>query len=118
MIAHRLCSEVRRQGFNLVVRGDKLIVTPKRPVPPDLLTRLRAHKAELLAYLEGRAVRLMPDELPWLHTAAQVLAGEFTGADRSTRESLTVGLRSIAHPICREALDRINPRYPRRRARP
>ncbi|MHB8523202.1 MAG: TubC N-terminal docking domain-related protein [Limisphaerales bacterium] len=107
MSPHNLFLEVRHQGFNLVVRGDKLIVTPKRPVPPDLLATLRAHKAELLAYLASQTARLMPDELPWLHTAAQVLAGEFDGADRSTVQSLRIGLRSIRHPLCQQALDRL-----------
>lgn len=50
---------------------------------------------------------LPPDQAAWLHTARQVLAGEWEGADDSTCESLTIGLRSIPHPDCREALARL-----------
>jgi hypothetical protein len=50
---------------------------------------------------------LPPDCLPWLHVAKQVLAGEFEGADKSTTQSLTIGLRHIPHPRCREALARL-----------
>jgi hypothetical protein len=44
----------------------------------------------------------------WLHIARQVLGGEFEGADSSTRESLLIGLRSIAHPDARQALARLS----------
>jgi hypothetical protein len=47
---------------------------------------------------------LPPDCLPWLHVARQVLAGEFDGGDRSTRESIKIGLCSVPHPLCRRAL--------------
>ena len=50
---------------------------------------------------------LPPGCLPWLGVARQVLAGEFDGADRSTAESLRIGLRGIPHPLCREALARL-----------
>jgi len=50
---------------------------------------------------------LPPDCVPWLHVARQILADEFDGCDHSTRESLTIGLRSIAHPACRRALERL-----------
>jgi hypothetical protein len=43
----------------------------------------------------------------WLHVAQQILAGEFQGADASTCESLWIGLRSIGHPSCRSALQRL-----------
>jgi hypothetical protein len=36
--------------------------------------------------------------------ARQVIAGEFDGADTPTIESLTIGLRGIQHPLCRNAL--------------
>ena len=48
------------------------------------------------------------DETAWRHIARQVSADEFAGCDRSTREALIVGLRSIKHPICAAALARIN----------
>lgn len=53
------------------------------------------------------APTLPPDCLPWLHVARQILAGEFDGCDRSTAESLRIGLHRIPHPRCREALARL-----------
>lgn len=50
---------------------------------------------------------LPPGCLPWLGVARQVLAGEFDGCDRSTGQSLTIGLRGINHPLCRQALARL-----------
>jgi hypothetical protein len=50
---------------------------------------------------------LSPDCAPWLAVAQQILAGEFDGCDRSTRESLSIGLRSISHPACGRALMRL-----------
>ena len=47
---------------------------------------------------------LPPGCLPWIHVAAQVLAGEFDGADKSTVQSLAIGLHRIPHPQCRKAL--------------
>jgi hypothetical protein len=35
------------------------------------------------------------------------LAGEFDGADLSTVESLTIGLRRINHLLCKQALTRL-----------
>lgn len=53
----------------------------------------------------GGAVSLTPDQTPWVHVARQVLAGEFgLGMTDSMRKSLTIGLRSIPHPLCRQAL--------------
>jgi hypothetical protein len=48
-----------------------------------------------------------PEQAAWLPVARQVLDGEFEGCDRSTRESLTIGLRSIPHPHCQQALIRL-----------
>jgi len=103
--------EATRRGLRLEPRGDHLAVIPKGKCSPDFIGVLRAHKRELLDLLETKTVALRPDELPWLHVARQVLAGEFGGADRSTVESLTIGLRSIAHPVCHRALEhlRLNP---------
>lgn len=57
--------------------------------------------------LDDTVCILAPDQAAWLPTARQVLAGEFDGADLSTIESLTIGLRNIQHPLCREALARL-----------
>jgi hypothetical protein len=45
-----------------------------------------------------------PDQGAWLPIARQVLAGEFNGADRSTVESLIIGLRWIEHPDAQAAV--------------
>ena len=46
---------------------------------------------------------LPADCIPWLDVARQVIGGEFDEADKSTIKSLTIGLRSIEHPLCRQA---------------
>jgi hypothetical protein len=93
-------------GLRLEPRGgDKLAVIPGNRCPKDFADVLREHKRELLALLESPSAGLRPDEIPWLHVARQVLAGEFVGCDSSTRESLTIGLRSIPHPLCHCALE-------------
>ncbi len=76
-----------------------------------------AMSAEKRALLAGR------ENLAALETAGDVLrahngvcgdfvridlAGEFDGCDNSTRESLTIGLRSISHPLARRSLEKLN----------
>lgn len=100
-----IIKQASRLGLRLESRGDKLAVIPARKCPPDFAVTLRTHKGELLAFLDGRAAHLKPDEIPWLHVARQVLAGEFDGADRSTVQSLTTGLRSISNPDTQAALE-------------
>jgi hypothetical protein len=102
-----LLREASRWGLRIERRGDALAVMPKGKCPPEFKELLRQHKAEILDLLEAKAANLPPDQAPWLHVAKQVLAGEFDGADGSTRESITIGLRSIAHPVCRQALQRL-----------
>ena len=46
-------------------------------------------------------------EAQWLHVASQINAGEFDGAGKGLRASLTIGLRSFAHQAARAALARI-----------
>jgi hypothetical protein len=62
------------------------------------------HKNEILDLLQARSDNLKPDEAPWLHVARQVIENEFNGADASTIESLVIGLRTIRHPVCRQAI--------------
>lgn len=57
-------------------------------------------------------MKLREGEAPWLAVAAAVLAGRYDGADSSTRESLTIGLRHIDHPDCRDAVKRLWPVLP------
>ena len=49
-------------------------------------------------------MNLTKDQLPWVDIARRVLADEFLGADDSTVESLTIGLRGIPHTLCRQAV--------------
>jgi hypothetical protein len=110
MNAHDLYLEATRRGLKLEPAGDKLAVRPKGKCPPDFANVLRAHKGELLDWLETRTANLPPDCAPWLHIARQILAGEFDGADNSTFESLTIGVRGIRHPLCQQALARLKGR--------
>lgn len=107
MTAIELYNEAARRGLRLEPAGDKLAVIPAKRCPPEFADMLRQHKQEILDWLENCASRLRPDEMPWLHVARQVLAGEFDGGDGSTRESVTIGLRSVAHPLCQRALERL-----------
>jgi hypothetical protein len=109
MTATELYQEAVRRGLRLESRGDKLAVIPGDRVPRDFADMLREHKRELLNWLETRAIQLTPDQVPWLHVAKQILAGEFDGAYGSTVASLKIGLRSIHHPLCVRALARLNP---------
>ena len=104
MTALELYREATRRGLRLEPRGDKLAVIPGDRVPRDFADVLRQHKGELLDLLEANSANLTPDCAAWLHVAKQVLAGEFVRCDSSTRESLTIGLRSIPHPLCLRAL--------------
>ena len=93
-------------GLKLEPSGDRLLVFGDR-CPPDFAEVLRQHKRELMDWLEARACHQPPDCAPWLHTAKQVLTGEFDGGERSVLRSLIIGLRSIEHPACRRALERL-----------
>jgi hypothetical protein len=105
MTALDLYREATRRGLQLEARdGGKLAVMPPDRCPPDFADVLRQHKRELLDLLEANRHALPPDCAPWLHVARQVIEGEFDGCDRSTAESLTIGLLRIPHPRCREAL--------------
>jgi|ERR1017187_6733410 hypothetical protein len=111
MTATKLFQEAKRLGLRLETRDDKLVVIPANRCPPDFADVLRQHKGELLVWLKTEASGLAPDEIPWLHVAWQILAGEFDGLmDNSVRGSLEIGLRSITHPLCVRALARLNSR--------
>lgn len=101
---HGIYLEATKRGLRLEAAGDKLAVFPKGHCPPDFADTLRQHKAELLDWLEARAASLPAGCTPWLHVARQVLASEFDGCDRSTRESISIGLCSVPHPLCCRAL--------------
>jgi len=97
----------QRLGLHLQVEGERIAIAPARLCPPELLVMIREHKPEVMSLMEDRACHLPPDCIPWLHIARQILAGEFDGADGSTRDSLRTGLRSINRPLCQCALQRL-----------
>jgi len=98
---------VNHEGGRLEPAGDKLRMLLPADCAPELRDDIRQHKGELRDLLEGRASHIPPDCVPWLHIARQVLQGEFDAADRSMNESLAIGLRSINHPLCRRAHERV-----------
>jgi hypothetical protein len=104
---HEIYLEATRRGLRLEPRGDRLAVIPPKRCPPDFAAVLHQHKFELLDLLEAQILNLTSDCAPWLHVARQILAGEFDGADSSTVASLTIGLRSVLHPLCQRALGRL-----------
>jgi len=93
--APAILARCRQAGVRLWRDGDRLAIAPARLCPPDLLAEIRASKPRLLAWLEGAALKLRDDEIPWLYVARQILAGEFDGCDRSTAASLRFGLRPL-----------------------
>jgi hypothetical protein len=105
--APEIYQRAARLGLTLEARGDKLAVIPAQRCPPDFANVLRQHKRELLDLLETKTASLPADCIPWLHVARQILAGEFDGADNSTIQSLTIGLRGIPRPLCTQALIRL-----------
>jgi hypothetical protein len=108
MTAPQLLEEAARRGLRLEPAGDMLAVIPKSKCSPDFADKLRRHKREILSFLEGQAVGLTTDSAPWLNVARQILDGEFDRFfDDSLRQSLKIGLRSIEHPLCRRAMERL-----------
>lgn len=51
MNAAELLLDLDRRGIRLEAHGDRLRYSPRSALTPDLLARLKAHKAELLAML-------------------------------------------------------------------
>ena len=100
--AVRLVWKLERKGT-----GAARVVTMPPPRSPAQAEPQRPAQAR-----PDQAVSLPPDQAPWLHVARQVLAGEFDEADKSTIQSLVIGLRSIQHPDCRRATDRLKATKP------
>jgi TubC N-terminal docking domain len=64
-----LLLELDRLGVRLQADGDKLRFNPRSAVTPDMLARLKVHKAELLALLRNGAaviVRVPDVPLEWI----------------------------------------------------
>ncbi len=108
-----ILDQCRRLGLQVWAEGDRIGIAPKGSILADLRDQIRVAKPVLLPLLR-ESVGLPSGCAPWLHIAKQVLAGEFTGCDRSTRASLSIGLRNVAHPLCRRALSGLgeNPTRP------
>jgi hypothetical protein len=90
-----ILTRCRLAGLRVWRDGDGLAIAPARRCPPELLAEIRAAKPQLLDWLDAHDIELPADETPWLHISRQVLAGEFDGCDRSTAESLRIGLRAL-----------------------
>ena len=99
-----ILAQARASGFTLFRKGDGLHVTPTPP--PGLVAALRQFKPGILELLDAEA-RLAPDERAWLPVAAQILAGEWDSGTRSEIESVLIGVRGIAHPLCQQARARL-----------
>jgi hypothetical protein len=52
MNAADLLLDIERRGIRLEAHGDRLRYHPRSALTPDLLDRLKAHKAELLEAIE------------------------------------------------------------------
>jgi len=102
----QLIIEAARRGLRLKVEGGKLSVSAETDdrLRDSFIETLRENKPALLRFLSGA---LTPDCKPWIWIAVQVLAGEWDGADQSARQSLVIGLRSVPHPLCAAALERV-----------
>lgn len=50
---------------------------------------------------------LPPDQQLWLRHAQEILDGKFDKATESTIKSLTIGLRSIDHPLAKAAMKKL-----------
>jgi hypothetical protein len=62
--ARDLIGKVAAVQGRLTVKGDRLVMAAPRPLPADLIEALRAHKAEILAYLT-RPVPTPEEVLGW-----------------------------------------------------
>jgi len=103
---HGLLAESQRAGLVLYLASGTVRWRGPKP-SPELLSRLREHRDAIRQYLEASRFGLTPDQVPWIHVARQVLAGEFSGAAGSLRASLVIGFKAVPHPICQQALDSI-----------
>ena len=61
-----LMSALRAHGATLMLQGDSVKVTARAPLPDALTVALRAHKADIVAALQGEASQA-PAALPPVH---------------------------------------------------
>jgi hypothetical protein len=101
-----IAQAVKLAGGRLEQAGDKIRVLLPADCSPTLTEQIRQHKQEILTWLEARNSNLAPDCLPWIGVARQILDGEFDGCNKSTCESLIIGLQHVEHPTCKRALNK------------
>jgi len=53
------------------------------------------------------------DQLPWIAIAKAVLNGDYDEAERSVRQAVAMGLRTIADPDCQSAWERLKESLPK-----
>ena len=53
MTTAQLMTDLEQQGIRIEAHGERLRYSPKSAVTPDLVTRMKIHKAGLLAILSG-----------------------------------------------------------------
>jgi len=100
--ARELYRDITRRKLWVRLDAGGLEVGPYDLIDGAFLAQLRAHKTELIQYLESPVYARAQ-----LHTARQVVAGEFDGADTATREILIVSLSAISHPDAGRAVARL-----------
>ncbi len=80
MIAAELIRTVEQAGGHLEPDGDGLVVEAPKPLPESIMTKLRAHKAEVIDFLTRPVARVVllhcPPGVPgeWVQGVADLLA--------------------------------------------
>lgn len=78
------------------------VMSAKLDIPADYFLRLKSPAKRVPAPRLTWGV-----EKEWIKIAKRILAGEYDGADESTRESLMIGLRSWQDPLCQQAMKKL-----------
>jgi len=100
MNAKYLVSECRKRLICLrKISGERLCVEPL-DLCPDLVPFFETNVEEILQILDAESSGA-------IHIAKQVIIGEFDGADEKTRAKLSNELRKANHPLCRQALAKL-----------
>jgi hypothetical protein len=95
----KIIQECEARGVEMTpVAGGRLWIEPEENVTPELLARIRAHKAEILAKFETSRCHGLTH---------LILDGEFDGCDAATRRKLVNELRSVPHSQARPAVARL-----------
>jgi hypothetical protein len=93
-------ADLDRLGIRIESRGEQLRYSPRSAMTPDLLGRLKAHKAELLAILRGETGD--PGLNPEPHTAPAGMVGGLIDDDDPFGPRLKIPQRDTGpEPVCR-----------------